>query len=161
MHPALVSLIYNKTVLSPINVSLEAKARDLTKEVGPWWGLLIIAKSRDRDFWISSDYRCHLGLEDVKDLVTSWLTAALPGRLVLNQRWQLGSVGIFYTHVHDGGWGEHDMVHTVSINFISSLFFFKWIHPYSPGVGHLTQKLLRVQILGLWPASPPPPHYHW
>ena len=50
MHPALVSLIYNKTVLSPINVSLEAKARDLTKEVGPWWGLLIIAKSRDRDF---------------------------------------------------------------------------------------------------------------
>ena len=98
-----------------------AKARDLTKEVGPWWGLLIIAKSQDRDFWISSDYRCHLGLEDVKDLVTSWLTAALPGRLVLNQRWQLGSVGIFYTHVHDGGWGERDMVHTVSINNLLSI----------------------------------------
>ena len=42
----------------PVNVNLEvgnqAKPGDLTKEVSLWWGLLVIAKSRGGDFWISS-----------------------------------------------------------------------------------------------------------
>ena len=43
------------------------KAGDLIKQISPWWGLLIIAKS----------HRHHLGLEAVNYLVTTWLPVAL------------------------------------------------------------------------------------
>ena len=46
---------------------LPVKAGDLIKQISPTWGLLIIAKS----------HRHHLGLEAVKDLVTTRLPVAL------------------------------------------------------------------------------------
>ena len=59
---------------APISVNLKGggggggtKAGDLTKEISPQWGLFIIAKS----------HRHHLGLEAIKDLVTTRLPVAL------------------------------------------------------------------------------------
>ena len=79
---------------APININLEGcegwggggqtKAGDLTKEDHPLWGLVIILSPSPggEDFWSSSDYGWHLGLEAVKDLVTSRLSVALEGVLV-------------------------------------------------------------------------------
>ena len=77
------------------------------------------------DFWISSDYGCHLGLEAVKDLVTSWLTVTLLGGLVNKDGGHCSCKDLwvfFYGHVQDGSQGECDMV--------SFLFLLKWIHPF-------------------------------
>lgn len=142
MHPALVWFTTRQYYAS-INVSLkevgewgQAKARDLTKKVSPWLGLLIIAKSWGGDFWISSDYGCHFGLGAVTDLVTSQLIAALPGRLVTKDNGR--DLWVLFIHMYKMA-VEENMTWYL---FFSSLFLFKimntsiwpWVRAFDPKI---------------------------
>ena len=93
--------------------------------VGTFWSL---PSPGGGDFWISSDHRCHLGLEAVKYLVTSLLPAALPRGFVTKRRWPLfpqGSLGpVFFIHS-----ARLRRMDKVSIVILSTLFYsHEYIH---------------------------------
>ena len=77
--------------MSPTNVNLEEKEAGQRLGIrqkklasgGDFW---LLPSPGGGDFWISSDHRCHLGLEAVKYLDTSRLPAALPWGFV-TKRW--------------------------------------------------------------------------
>lgn len=103
------------------------------------------------DSWISSDNKCHHGLEAVKDLVTSWLPVALPGGIGSQKWWPLfpqGSMGNKIT-----AFNETRL--TSSRWWRSGDFVPFWPNMMSLGYGIWPEKCkLQVQISSLYLASP-------
>ena len=119
--------------MSPINVNLEGEKAGQRLEIrqkklargGDFWSS---PSPEGGDFWISSNHRCHLGLEAVKYLVTSLLPAALPRGFVTKRRRPLfpqGSLGpVFFIHS-----ARSRRMDKVSIVILSTLFYsHEYIH---------------------------------
>ena len=119
--------------MSPSNVNLEGEKAGQRLEIrqkkltrgGDFWSS---PSPEGGDFCISSNHRCHLGLEAVKCLVTSLLPAALP-RGFVSKRWRplfpQGSLGpVFFIHSM-----RSRRMDKVSIVILSTLFYsHKYIH---------------------------------
>lgn len=98
-----------------------AKASDLTKEVGLWWGLLIIVKLWGWGLLNFIQLRMPSWIGSLKkDLVTSWLTIAFQGGLVTKDGGHCSAKDLwvfFNAHLQDGR-GERNVV---SIFILSTL----------------------------------------